>query len=425
MDPSEQDQTQPAQAPQQPAVTPEQPKAERPALNTPISVPSPEQRPVGTWAPATEATENPTVVAEQTPAPSTNLEPMISSFATKDPNQELDTAPAEVQQVGQELAGLSLNQASTQPAQNLELSERTETLGPVASPTSELFQQETLNQNLPKSSKLKKVLLSILGCSLFVALFLGVYIFIFGNKVVENYRTSSSITIYQSAFQEISSALEKTPADKAKLESGFNKLKIAESNHGQLSNLFLGNLNPNYKKAKEMGGAISEYHANTKKFQENYAFVSFLTALSNVDLSLNAISELNKTDFSKVPVETFSTNLENATQNCKDLITSLKEAAKPADLSLASGAFTSALAATCEELPKTVQSVTDGKTGLLGTEDQEKLKAILTATSNNISSIINGSNISSFYINQLTSYSRAAKDESAKFQKEAEALLAD
>ena len=417
MDPTTQDQST-ATPSAEPANSP---RPERPALNTPISTPTAEQRPVGTWAPAAQAEfepEQPPVQPEATQASTPNLEPMISGTT----NTQTEQLPPEqqAQQVGQELTELSLS-PQVQPRQ------ASDATAPNQQLPAEFFAAQTTNQTPPKKphSKLKKVLLSLFGFFMLLALLLGAYIMFFGNKAASDYKENSSITTYKEAFEQISQSLQKSPADKATLEAGVNKLKIAENNQTTLSSIFLGKLNPNYKKAKQLGTVINEYRTSTKTYQENYAFANFLTALSSSDQTLNLLIDLGKTDFKTVPVETFNQNLTTATQNCSQLITDLKESVKPSDLSVASDSFTNAINEICSQLPTTLQEVTNGKSGLLGQTDQANITRILTATNNNISSIINGSSISSFYINQLTSYTRAAKDESARLLKEAEAILAN
>lgn len=397
--------------PSQPEPTQEQnqvPKPERPVLNTPIS--TPDERPIGSWAPAaqTESAEEPSPAYNQ-PESTPNLEPMISASFSPTPEQ---TQPElQAQQIGQEVTEITAPQEELQVQVPVQEVEPALTYAP---------------DPLPKESgKPRKLLLSILSLIMIFALILGVYIFIFGTKAASSYKENSSISTYKEAFEQISQSLQKSPADKATLEAGINKLKIAEDNQANLSKILLGQLNPKYKKAQQLGSVIGEYRTNAKSFQEKYAFPTFLATLSESDSALSAILKLNQTDFKTTPIETFSQNVTSATDNCKQLITKLKEAAKPADLSAPTESFANSLSDVCTQLPNTIQDIVEGKSGLVDSADQEKIQRTLTAANNNISSIINGSSTSSFFINQLTAYARSAKDESASLLKEAEVILAE
>ncbi len=428
MDPATQQQS--GENPQ--STAPNHPKPERPALNTPISTPTAAERPVGTWAPAADVQTEPEPAQAPPQTLNQNLQPMISSSPAEQVPPE-----QQAQQVGQEVTELSIPVLNpTDSSQDLNLTGQTHFLeqDPALdsnSQTNQLPQELFAAQNpnnlqalQPKpESKSKKIILSIFGILVFLSLMLGTYILFFGNKAASEYKENSGITTYQEAFGQINQSLQKSPADKATLEAGINKLKIAENNQKALAGVFLGTLNPNYKQAKQLGVVIGEYRTNTKAFQEQYAFPNFLTALSDSDQVFAELTKLNQTDFNSVAAETFSQNLTTATNNCKQLITNLKESAKPADLSTPTDSFANAIRDICNQLPSTIQAIIEGKSGLLSSGDQESIKRVLTAANNNISSIINGSSISSFYINQLTSYTRSAKEESARLQKEAESII--
>ena len=132
MDPTTQDQS--ATTPS--AESANSPKPERPALNTPISTPTAEQRPVGTWAPAAQAEsepEQPPVQPETTQASTPNLEPMISGSTSTNAQTEKLPVEQQAQQVGQELTELSLS-PQVQPEQVLDTRHQTSSFQQSSSP---------------------------------------------------------------------------------------------------------------------------------------------------------------------------------------------------------------------------------------------------------------------------------------------------
>lgn len=284
-----------------------------------------------------------------------------------------------------------------------------------------LFTEEEATKKRDKKRKIKKVVKIVLGLLLSLIVIVAAYIFVIGNSAASSYKNQSSVTAYQDAFTEITESLTKDPVDSVKLSSGINKLKSAEDNSAKLSTVILGDLNPNYKKAKNFSLTIADYKESTKGYTEKYSYPEFITALSSNNDTVVDLQKLNAEAFTTV--EDTLKRVKEVSETCIKNTSALKDSAKPSDLGTASEAYYKALNDICSPLEPTIQTILKDKNGALSDADKGSVKSALNGVSNSSTSLINGSGPSSFYINQLTSYVRSALDEATKLKDSADAIL--
>ena len=157
----------------------------------------------------------------------------------------------------------------------------------------------------------------------------GAYIFFIGNSAASTYKNQSSVAAYQEAFAEISDSLSNKPVDITKLNSGISKLKTAEERNAKLSSVILGDLNPNYKKAKNLSSSVNVYRDSTKDYKEKYSYPEFLSALSAANSSVEALQKLNAQTFTTVE-DTLSL-VKKTSDECSSNASAIKAADKPSD----------------------------------------------------------------------------------------------
>ncbi len=431
------------QQPQNPTPTPPQPPvapspAPQPATNvSPMTEQPPHRpeqktqindsfaRPVAPWPPAgmqTAQTAAPTSVSDPasiSPQVAQTIGLETAEAAGAVPN--LGSNPATVEQNPMPEDPLQTNPADQQP-----LNSSDSILGPNETSMSNeqadnLFKEEESTKKLFKKKKIKKVLKIVVATLLTLIILAGAYIFFIGNSAASSYKNQSSVAAYQEAFTDISDSLSNKPVDTTKLNAGINKLKVAEERNAKLSLVILGDLNPNYKKAKSLSGSVNTYRESAKGYKQKYSYSEFLSALSTNNSSIDALQKLNSQTFTTVE-DTLSL-IKKTSDDCTKNATSLKSADKPSDLSLAAEAYYKALADICSPLESTVQTILKDKTGALSDTDKDSLKSALTGVSNSSTSLINGSGASSFFVNQLTSYLRSAQDEATKLKDSADSIL--
>jgi hypothetical protein len=397
---------------------------ERPAQKA--ELPNQYERPVAPWPPNS-------AVSQPDIAPQLAQDPIAAATPTPqvDPLAPAQTGPTVDQQVmGREVTDAAeMQQNIDSTSSNLQVGINTNPMLDGSAPlmtdnqASTLFQEGASTKKLLSHNKHKRLLKRI-GLALgLILVILIAYIFLYGNRVAQSYKDGSSITTYKDAFTEISSALDVSPVDSSKLESGLNKLKIAENNQNKIGSVFLGNYNPNYKKAKLISTSTAEYKKSTKEYQEKYSFNKFLTGLSSIGITIDNLGKLNSENYATLTYEQLAVKITNLTTDCSTAIAEVKDAAKPSDLSLASDSFIKALGEICASINPIYQEIITAKTGLISNEDQDRIKLALVGINNSVTSIVNGSGISSFYINQLTSYSRAAEQDSKNLLQSAEKIL--
>jgi hypothetical protein len=438
MDPTN---TQP-QAPTQP--TPPVPDPQTATDTTPITAaqgaPRPPQktqindtfaRPLAPWPPAgTQPQEASSVKQPVNPAP-TQTPDSLSQQTAQTIGQETAEAAGAVPNIDPSLTPDTLS-PSTEVKPLTNVSDQNNPvlppspLDPSASSMSDeqaenLFKEEESTKKLFKKKKIKKVVKVIFALLLSLIILAGSYIFLMGNSAASSYKNQSSVAAYQEAFSEISDSLSANPVDAIKLNAGIDKLKTAEERNAKLSTVILGDLNPNYKKAKNLSGAITAYRESTKGYKEKYSYAEFLSALSASNSSVEVLQKLNAQTFTTVE-DTLSL-VKKTSEDCTKNTTALKDSAKPSDLSLASEAYQKALSDICTPLESTIQAILKDKTGALADTDKDALKSALNGVSNSSTSLINGSGPSSFYVNQLTSYLRSAQDEATKLKDSAASIL--
>lgn len=386
-------------------------------------------RPVAPWPPA-DTQAQATQAVEQPMAPSPTFDPLTQQ-AAQTIGQETAEAAGAIPNVDPDpatnMAGPSIGaqQAASIPDQSNPALTSSPLDPSVASMSDEqadtLFKEEESTKKLFKKKKIKKVLKVSIALLLSLIIIAGAYIFLMGNSAASSYKNQSSVTAYQEAFGQISDSLSANPVDSTKLNEGISKLKTAEERNPRLSSVILGDLNPNYKKAKNLNGAISAYRETTKGYREKYSYPDFITALSANNSSVDTLQKLNSQTFTTVE-DTLSL-VKKTSEDCTKNTTALKNSDKPSDLSLASEAYYKALADICTPLESTIQTILKDKTGALADADRDAIKSALNGVSNSSTSLINGSGPSSFYVNQLTSYLRSAQDEATKLKDSAASIL--
>jgi len=287
----------------------------------------------------------------------------------------------------------------------------------------DLFKEEDATKKHFKSIKIKKALKVFLGLIILTLIIGGVYIFWFGTKAAQSYKNSSSISSYKDAFTEITDSIAQQPMDSAKLESGLNKLKIAEDNNTKLNSIILGDLNPNYKKVKKLSSTVAAYKEGTKSYKDKFSYPTYIASIASANGVVDDLQKLGGINVQAVNSEDVLKDVKELTDKCTKAITGIKDSPKPADMSTPTDTYHKALTDICIPLLGTIETTLTGKTGIMTPEDQTKVKEILSGVANSASSFVNGSGSASFDINQLSAYLREAHDEADKLKQAAEAIL--
>lgn len=288
-----------------------------------------------------------------------------------------------------------------------------------------LFQEEPATKARKKHAKIKKVIVSLLLIALLSVIAGGAYIFYFGNKAAQSYVDTASTTAYKEAFSQIQTALGEQPVNKAELEAGFNKLKVAQSNSQGLSPVVLGQLNPNYKKAQQASEAGEAYRAKAEEYQEKYAeYAEFLATLSTSLALVSEFDDLPSIDLTTTPAEKLSADLNALLTKCNDSVRALAEVSKPGELSEDTAGLSKNLALICTESTSSLEdgviTLLVGKTGILSASDQEAAKEYLVVFTNTSTNIANAET-GAVNLQTLTDYQQSALDEAKELHQEAEA----
>jgi len=208
-----------------------------------------------------------------------------------------------------------------------------------------------------------------------------------------------------------------------KLESGLNKLKIAEDNNTKLNSIILGDLNPNYKKVKKLSSTVAAYKEGTKSYKDKFSYPTYIASIASANGVVDDLQKLGGINVQAVNSEDVLKDVKELTDKCTKAITGIKDSPKPADMSTPTDTYHKALTDICIPLLGTIETTLTGKTGIMTPEDQTKVKEILSGVANSASSFVNGSGSASFDINQLSAYLREAHDEADKLKQAAEAIL--
>lgn len=412
---------------------------------TPNIAPVPE-RPVEAWPPAgTPAAEELNKISTQTESPTNipnnpnqNIAPTeaqalgaeVSEAAQPPVGSVTEPAPAQqskpvnsgmdgfVSPVAQEIKD-SVNSAE---ANNVETT-------PAKNPMSDqqadkLFQEEPETKKRNRQKKVKKILISLLVLLAVILIAGGSYIFFFGNKAASDYSNATSNSAYKEAFGQIQSSLSEIPVNSSELQSGLNKLKVAQNNSKQLSSVILGDLNPNYKKAKQAAQSTDSFITKANDYQSKYAdSADFLVALSNSLEVITKIEDYGSKDLSTTPAEKISADLSEILKDCTDSSVALTQVTKPGELSEASEELSKALVAICTESIDSIEdgllALVSGKTGLLSTEDQEKAKLFLSSYASTSTGLVENYKVD---IKSLTQFLQDALEQAKTLEQEAQAL---
>jgi hypothetical protein len=393
------------------------------AQNTPPAPTNPQQRPVAPWPPAG------TPAAAELNSPKPDIKPIPGT-------KELETIGTEVA----ESAGAIAPASTPKPTPISDFRPTTPTAQNATQPVQMAPPQPLMSKSQadmlftedskPKKSgfKFKKTLITSLIILLTLALGAAAYIFFYGSQQAQSYKNSSSFGKYQEAFAQIKLSLEKTPVDSAEFKSGVNKLKIANENPGKLSTVYFGNLNPNYKKAKEAKAIEVEYQKQAEQYFSTYgAYPELVSVLSRSFHTISEIQDLSELDLSAITAENAATEFNQLLESCKQSIASIESSSKPADLSNGSKILQEKLSGLCSGDAGSIQSgplvILAGKTGTLTPEDQAAVKAQLEGISASASKVNNAEGENNFEFNKLTSYHRSSVEIANKMLQEVEVIL--
>lgn len=443
--------TQPAQPnPQTPPISPpaapipapapvaQQPVAPAPEVQRPepVTAPvAPDARPVEAWPPAgtpaaQEAAQAPQTVQAPQPVPSQAgpAEAMsIGAETTQATNLDPSAVPTTTSTPGS--SPQDMNGFVSPAAQEIRNAAPTIADNPMSDQQADkLFQEEPATKQRNKHKKIKKILVSLIVLILVIAGAGAAYLFIIGNKSAKSYTETSSLKSYKDAFSQIQTSLQKQPVDSAELAAGFNKLKVSSQNSSSLSKLPLGELNPNYKKAKDLSKLESDYRAKALAFQKKYAdYTDYVKALSDSFTVVSSLDDLKDIDLTVVTAEKMTTDLGNLLKDCTAASKALEGSTKPSDLSKSSTSLSSSLVRICYE---SVDSLEDGalvllagKTGILNAADQLAMRAYLDTLGNTSSTVASKAADPNADVESLTNYQQALTDSAASLLQEAEAIL--
>jgi hypothetical protein len=394
----------------------------RPVQNTPPIEPAAQQRPVAPWPPA------------GTPA----------ATEMNSQNTVVKTAPSaqELQAIGTEVSESAGAIQPTSTPKNTKISDFKTSpsvpnppINPTVVPPEPLMSDNQADQlftedSKPKKSKskLKKVVVTLLVLVLSLALTAAAYIFLYGSQQAQSYKNSSPFTSYQEAFTQIKLSLEKTPIDSAEFEAGSNKLKSAVENPGKLTNIYLGDLNPNYKKAKNAKSIEIEYQKQAEQYLAAFGtYPEFLSSLSESFNLVSQIEDFSSLDLTTKTAEDVSTEMTKFVEDCNETTKEIEAAEKPAEVSAGSKKLKESLSNLCSGDSGSIKNgplvVLAGKSGALSTEDQTALKDQLSSISSLATSLTSGEDESAFDINSLIAYQRSSLENTQKLLEQVEAIL--
>lgn len=382
---------------QGPVATEPQMEAPRPEQMTPPV--APQERPVEAWPPAGTAAAQEISEVNNTPA----AEAPVGAPATAQP------------------APTGAMDGFVAPVPIVEDSKGPTGSNPVDKPMSDqqadsLFQEEPETKEKKPGGKAKKTLIILFTALILSLIALGGYILYFGNKAAQAYVGNSASAKYKEAFSQISSALEQSPIKSAELESVFNKLKAAKDTPSGLSQVVLGNLNPNYKKAQDAQKLEEAYIKDAKAYYETYGlYPGFVAAIPQGLTVLNNISKLPQTDLTTTTAEILQKNIYSIANDCSETIKAISDSEKPSDLSDAAKAFSDSLTALCTN---SIASTSDGaelllkdQTGILSSESQAKLGAYYTSYKTAAEETIKQTNTDGTALNKLLLYKTSALEQ--------------
>lgn len=291
-----------------------------------------------------------------------------------------------------------------------------------------LFQEEPATKARKKHKGLKRILISLLVLLITAGIASGAYLFFYGNKVAQSYSDTSSVNSYKDAFSKIQTSLGKQPIDSAELEAGFNKLKVSTQTTNTLTNIPMGQLNPNYKKAQQLNKLEADYRVKALAYQTKYAdFKDYLKALSDSFGVVSSLDDLKSIDLTKTTSEKMATDMSAILKDCSTATKNLGSSAKPANLSTASKSLQTMLINFCTEATDSLEDgplalLTD-KTGILNAADQAKMRTYLDAFGS-ASTIVASKDVDpNADIEALTTYQQSALDGATSLLQEAEAIL--
>lgn len=435
-----------------------------PDKNQPATEPKPELQKPDTPTPEVQA--EPPVVPQPTPHP-TQLTPNTSQknyerpVTAWQPKVEAEAQPPanpepsrnEATAVGTEVLEAAeepeLNLNSTEPATNRTPMVNSDMAEPIISsvdplqdttkaetdPMSdnqakELFKEEPQTKKHFKTLRLKKAAkITISVLVLILIIFVG-YLFLTGNHAASSYKKSSNISSYQESFSKIEDALSKGEVEGEEVEANFNKLKVLNENSSSLSSVFLGSLNPNYKKAQELEALRRAYKEKVQSYQEKFAdYPIFIASLSKSYSILEDTTKLKDSfDYQTKTAEAIKSEVQSIFEGCKSQIEVLQDSSKPANLSSATKQLEESLKEICSEGENSLQkgpltTLSEDQVGILTPEIQQLLENQLQRLAALASEVNNGSGPESFELNSLSAYQREAHSMAQDLKKEAEAII--
>jgi len=400
--------------PQQPPIIPPnpnpvspQPQAQQNNSNQPVATGRPEpvaqniaptpERPVEAWppagSPAAEELANPSPpapvnISEHTPEIAQSIGNEVTDAVDMGQSTLAQTEPSKTSASGKMDGFVSPVAKEIKEVVGTNQSPSTNTENQMSDQQADrLFQEEPATKKRNRHAKLKKILISLAIFIVLSLIALGVYIFFFGNKAAQSYKNAYLNSGFNEALSQIQSALSEQPINSAELTSGFNKLKVAQGNSSSLGTVFLGDINPNYKKAKQANKSTLDLKEKIKAYQEKYSdYPEYIAVLSTSFDVVAKLDELAQTDLTTIAAEKLNTDLNTLLTECNSSIKLLKEVEKPGDLSQSSDDLSKALTTICTESMDSLEDgiivLLTGKTGVLSAEDQEKAKLYLESFGN-------------------------------------------
>lgn len=408
----------------QPDVTPpvdpnQTPKPPRPPQKTPVSVPTIQERPVTSWAPANEALK-----ATKKTAPTLQEAESIGLETA----QAAGAIPVDSQTPGSPKMNDFIT--PTQPTQPLE--EPAKIPDPaLQAPMNDAQADQLFKSDEPqkKSHKgLRKLLLTLIVLLVLGGVSLAGYVFFFSSKAAQSYQNSSGLTAYKDSLTQIKTALEADPTSLAELESGLNKLKTTTENSKRLNEVVLGNLNPNYKKAQQASLLEAEFSNKLTQFQSTYGdYPEFIASALQANKIASEIGDIANTDLTTTTAEDLSQKVKDLVEECKITTKSLNSATKPADMGEDAQKFSLAISNLCQTAPGSLEAgllvLLEGKTGVLAEADRAVVKAQMQAITTNLSLISSGSHPDSLSLNKVGAYGASSLQDVSALLQEVEAIL--
>ncbi len=405
--------------------------AQSPAAAPQYVDPNSYSRPVGGWPPNQNA--NPMTTTQdvyQTPAPSqaNNLEQEFMEIgeevvdAAETPNPSLSSffrpsSPTIDREVD---SGAMVSSDPMQNQANLAIarppSEMTD------SQADQLFEEDSSTPK-KKRGRGRKLALSLISILLLAGFGLGGYVFYFGSKAATDYNNSSKLKSYTAVLGSIEASLKDSESD-SDPSAELQKLKDLNSQPTSLKTVFLGDLNPKYKKASQKASQEKDIATKAKQFEQKLEpGVAFIAEFSSAFNSIYGGSSSEGLNLNTTTAEELSKKFKTNADNCKKVIDNLATLNPPEEFKSLTDFLKTKLQTQCYEAYTNLANSLNGKTGVLNPEDLAKVTEGLTSIGQNLSSLLTGTGDLAYETSKLEQYSKTMASTAAALKDQAQKAI--